>query len=126
MKIATKTLASLLLIVMVSVSTINVAGATPQDKLPRTNDRKLERVYKRHDRKLELRASILGISSEQLRVELKKKSFEAVIKQYGFKDKLAFYKALTGKLKEELKKRGWSEGRINRFFERKLQKKTTA
>jgi len=122
MKIATKTLASLLLIAMLTLSSVNLAAATSGDGLAKTSERKLERVYKRHDRKMELRASVLGITSDQLKEELKSKSFESVLKAHGFKDVSAFNTALTGKLKEELKKRGWSDEKIAHHFQKKLER----
>ncbi|TAH32113.1 hypothetical protein EYC58_05580 [Candidatus Saccharibacteria bacterium] len=122
MKIATKTLASILLIAMLSLSAVNLAGAVSDSSISRSNERKLERIYKRHDRKLELRASVLGMSVDQLKEQLKVKSFDTILKHHGFKNKEAFNTALTGKLKEELKKRGWSDERIDTLMQKRLER----
>lgn len=122
MKIATKTLASIMLIAMLSLSAANIAGAAPESKTAKSNERKLERIYKRHDRKLELRASVLGMSPEELKNELKTKSFDTILNQRGFKSREAFNTALTGKLKDELKRRGWSDEKIEKLMQKRLER----
>lgn len=122
MKIATKALASIMIIAMLSLSAVNFAGAAPESKVAKSSERKLERTIKRHDRKMELRASVLGISSDDLREQLKTKSFDQIIKHYGFKDRAAFRTALTGKLKDELKNRGWSEEKIETLLKKRLER----
>lgn len=123
MKIATKTLATLVLVVMLTVSSTSLALAAPaEEKTAGRADKKLERIYRRHDRKMELRASVLGISTDQLREELKARNFDGVIKQYGFKDRQSFHTALIGKLKDELKHRGWSDQKIDKLVQKKLEK----
>lgn len=122
MKIATKTLASILLVAMLSLATVNLAGAVSESRLAKTNERKLERIYKRHDRKLELRASVLGMSADELKEQLKNKSFDTILNQHGFKSREAFNTALTGKLKDELKKRGWSDERIDKLMQKRLER----
>ncbi len=122
MKIATKTLASILLIAMLSLATVNLAGAVSGNSIAKSNERKLERIYKRHDRKLELRASVLGMSADELKEQLRTKSFETILNQHGFKSREAFNTALTGKLKDELKKRGWSDERIDKLMQKRLER----
>jgi broad-specificity NMP kinase len=120
-KIATNTLATLVLIGMMSMASVNVSaiqrGSAGENKL---HLKRLERVYQHHDRKHELRASVLGISPEELRAQLKAKSMETVIKKHGFRNKMAFYTALNGKLKEELRKRGWNERKIEDHIKKRL------
>ncbi len=120
-KIATNTLATLVLIGVMSLATITVSA------LPSSKDielspklKKLERIYQHHDRKHELRASVLGISPEELRAQLKAKSLDTIVKKYGFKNRLSFYTAVTGKLKYELHRRGWSERKIETFAQKRL------
>lgn len=121
MKIATKTLATVMLVVMLTISTTSMALAAPQEeKTAQRNEKKLERVYRRHDRKMELRASVLGVSTDQLRDELKTRGFDGVIKQHGFKDRQSFHTALIGKLKDELKHRGWSDQKISKLLEKRV------
>lgn len=122
MKIATKALASILLIAMLSLSAVNLAGAAPESKIAKSNERKLERIYKRHDRKLELRASVLGMSTDELKEQLKTKSFDTILNQHGFKSREAFNTALAGKLKDELKKRGWSDEKIDKIIQKRLER----
>lgn len=128
MKIATKTLATLMLVVMLTISSTSMALAVPtEEKTAGRTDKKLERIYRHHDRKMELRASVLGISADQLREELKTKSFDTIIKQHGFKDRQSFHTAMVGKLKDELKRRGWGDEKIEKLVQKKLdrfQKKT--
>ena len=69
MKIATKTLVSLLIITALTISSSIFASATNGNGMRR--EPRIERITRKHDRKLELTADILGISSEQLKEELK-------------------------------------------------------
>ncbi len=120
MKVATNTLATLVLIGVISLSPVNVAAFGAAARGDRANMKRLERLYQRHDRKLELRASILCISPAELREQLKAKSLDTVVKKFGFRDRAAYYVALTGKLKDELRKRGWSERKLDVFVQKRL------
>lgn len=120
MKVATNTLATLVLIGVISLSPVNVAALGATTKADKANIKRLERLYQRHDRKLELRASLLGIAPEELRGQLKAKSLDVVVKKYGFRDRAAYYLALTGKLKDELRKRGWSERKLEVFIQKRI------
>lgn len=122
MKIATKALASILLIAMLSLSTVNLAGAVGESGTSKSNERKLERIYKRHDRKMELRAAVLGMSADELKEQLKMKSFDTILNQHGFKSRQAFNTALTGKLKDELHKRGWSDEKLEKLMQKRLER----
>lgn len=119
-KVATNTLATLVLIGVISLSSVNVAALSSSSRARTNRIKRLERVYQHHDRKHELRASVLGISPEELREQLKAKSLETIVKKHGFKDRLAFYVALTGKLKDELHHRGWSERKIEEYVQKRL------
>ncbi|HEX6258461.1 MAG TPA: hypothetical protein VFZ48_03205 [Candidatus Saccharimonadales bacterium] len=118
MKIATKTLATLLIVTVLSISTISGVSALQPGTDSKKNNFRLERLQ-RHDRKFELRASVLGLTGNELKQELKQRTFDQVLKRHGFKDREAFQKALAGKLKDELKRRGWSERKIQRFLDRR-------
>lgn len=122
MKIATKALASIMIIAILSLSAVNFAGAAPESNVAKSNERKLERIIKRHDRKMELRASVLGISADELKDQLKTKPFDTILKQHGFKDREAFNTALAGKLKDELRKRGWGDDKIDKIMQKKLER----
>lgn len=120
MKVATNTLATLVLIGIISLSPVNVAAIGTAAKSDKASIKRLERLYQRHDRKLEIRASVLGISPAELREQLKAKSLDVVVKKYGFRDRAAYYVALTGKLKDELRKRGWSERKLEVLVQKRL------
>lgn len=126
MTIATRTLATIMLLAMLTMSATNVSALSPNASRTtrQREDKQLERLYKHHDRKMELRASVLGISSTELREKLKSQSFEQIIKQSGFKDKASFHTALIGKMKEELRKRGWDENKIQQFVQKRIDRYT--
>lgn len=120
-KVATNTLATLVLISVMSLSSINVSALSHRNVLQDKQQlKRLERVYQHHDRKHELRASVLGISAEELREQLKQKPLDTIVKKHGFKNKLMFYTAVTGKLKDELRKRGWSERKLEEQVQKRL------
>lgn len=123
-KIATNTLATLVLIGMISLTNVHVSALAHGGAADKQQLKRLERVYQHHDRKHELRASVLGISPEELREQLKARSLDTVIKKHGFKDRLCFYTAVTGKLKEELRRRGWSERKIEELVQKRIARLT--
>lgn len=121
MKLATHTLASLLVIMLVSVSSSSLVSATSPANF-RQREVKLEKIAQKHDRKLELRASVIGVTPDKLKQEIKTSSFDAVAKKYGFKTRSDFNTALVGKIKDELKNRGWSDGKIQKHVDKRLQR----
>lgn len=125
MKVATNTLATLVLIGIISLSPVNMAALSNAAGGDKANMKRLERLYQRHDRKLEIRASVLGISPAELREQLKAKSLDVVVKKYGFRDRAAYYVALTGKLKDELRKRGWSERKLEVLVQKRIARLST-
>lgn len=123
MKIATKTLTSLLIITLLTLSSANMVNATRGGgSTDQQKESRFERLTRRHDRKMELRASILGISPDQLKEELKNASFDQILKKHGFKTREAFQTAIAGKLKDELKKRGWSDEKIQKVIDKRLHR----
>ncbi len=118
MKIATKTLVSLLIVTVLTLSSSGLASATGGDGTRRESH--IERITRRHDRKHELTANLLGISTGQLHEELKTSTFDQVLKKHGFKTREDFSIALTGKIKDELKKRGWSDEKIQKVVDHRL------
>lgn len=120
MKIATKALATLLIVTVLTVSIHGNAGAMSPDITKK--DDKLERLQQHHDRKFELRANILGMNADELKEELKDKSFDQVIKKRGFKDRASFHTAFAGKVKEELMRRGWSEQKIEGVIQKRAER----
>ena len=122
MKIATKALASLLIIAMLSLSTMTASAMAPDASTKQRGERKLERVYRHYDRNLELRASVLGMTTDELRVALEQKPFDTLLHQHGFRDRQSFHVALTGKVKDELHRRGWSDQKIEKYLQKRLQR----
>jgi hypothetical protein len=110
MQISTKTLASLLVVTSVAV----MPGTTRRSRGWRKKSR-FDRLLQRHDRKGELRAELLGLSPQEFRDLQKEHSFEEVVRRHGFMNEQAFRMALLGKLREELRQRGWSAHRINTY-----------
>lgn len=112
MKLSTKNLASLLVLAV-------VASAVPGiSSLPRSRQKKqsqFDRILQRHDRKGELRAALLGVEPHIFRSLQRKMPLEEVITRYGFSDTRHFRMALCGKLRDELRQRGWSARRIDRL-----------
>ena len=101
-------------------SLLAATAAATRDVGRRATDKHLERLLKRHDRKGELRASILGMSAPEFRDELRRHSFEEMIRLRGFKGKTEFMTALRGRLRDELYHRGWSRQRINEYIDQKM------
>lgn len=117
MRLATKTLESLL------TATSAIVDAP---KTAVTGGTKLwvrfDRILQRHDRKGELRASLLGISAEQFRELQKKSSFEDLVRRFGFRDLHGYCQALLGKVKDELRLKGWSQARIDQFMHARVDR----
>ncbi len=110
MQISTKTLASLLVVTSVAL----MPGVTRHSHGWRKKSR-FDRLLQRHDRKGELRAELLGISPQEFRDVQKQYSFDEVVHRHGFLNEQTFRQALLGKLRKELRQRGWSPHRINSY-----------
>ncbi len=122
MKIATNTLVTIFVIGLLAMSAPTVSAMNHSVASVQQASHKMERVYRYHDLKLELRASVLDMDSEQLREELKISSFDQVIKRHGFKDRLSFHTAIIGKVKDELRHRGWSDKKIDRYLLKRTER----
>ena len=122
MSITTKTLATIMLVAMLTIPSMQVLASDGNRTSTKRQEKQLERLYKRHDRKLELRSSVLGIASAELKERLKTERFDDIVKRAGFKNKQAFHVALVGKLKNELRERGWNDLRIQHYISSKLSK----
>jgi hypothetical protein len=114
MKIATKALLAVLIVTAFTLQTVPVSAASRS--FSGRMGRQVERVQQHHDRKMELRAAVLGITADELRQELKQKSFEKILKEHGFSTKESFLVALQGKIKDELKHRGLSDEQIGKIL----------
>lgn len=114
MRISTKTVASLLLVTAVAAAVPGVTGKMPGRKRFR-QESQFDRLLQRHDRKGELRAEVLGMDVRTFREKMRHKTLEEVARQRGFKTVREFRIALLGKLKHELRLRGWSLKKIEHF-----------
>lgn len=112
MRISTKTLASLLLVTAVMVA---APGIGKKPKKQHHQETQFDRILQHHDRKAELRAELLGISPFVFRAKQKRMTFAEIARHSGFTSERAFRLALLGKLKDELRHRGWTAQRIERF-----------
>jgi len=112
MRIATKTLATLLVVTAVAAA---VPGISKIPGSRRRHESQFDRLLQRHDRKGELRADVLGLDTLEFRDMQKKLSFEEIARKRGFATTRAFRIALLGKLKNELRLRGWTTKRIERY-----------
>ena len=109
MKLSTKALLSSLVAAAIH--------ATPS-KYPLVPQRHLERygqLLRKHDRKGELRSAVLGITPQEFKASERRYSLSRIVRLHGFSDEKAFYRALTGKIHDELHRRGWTQQRIERF-----------
>lgn len=113
MRIATKTLASLLLVTAVAAA---VPGISQVGKGKHRRASQFDRLLQRHDRKGEIRAEILGLDPFTFRDMQKKLPFDDIIKRRGFASRRAFRLALLGKLKNELRGRGWTTHKIDQYM----------
>ena len=113
MRISTKTLATLLVVTAVAAA---VPGMSRLSGSKRRQESQFDRLLQRHDRKAELRSDVLGLSPLDFRNMQKKLSFDEIAHRRGFADKRAFRMALIGKLKSELRNRGWTTRRIDNYM----------
>jgi hypothetical protein len=113
MRISTKTLTSLLLVTAVAAAVPGITSKVPGSM--RRRESQFDRLLQHHDRKGELRAEILGIDPLLFKDLQKRMPLSDIVRRSGFLSVRAFRLALFGKLKGELKSRGWSPHRIERF-----------
>ncbi len=111
MRISTKTLVSLLTATVAEMG----RGVARRSHEAWSKKSRFERLLQRHDRKGELRAQLLGTTPETFRAMQKQVSFEQVVRRHGFLNEQAFQKALLGKLRNELRARGWSSRKIDTY-----------
>jgi hypothetical protein len=118
MKIPTKTLTSLMVMTTVAAALPGASWGLTR----RHRESKFDRILQHHDRKGELRAEVLGIDALEFRALQRQVSFPTIIRRYGFRDERAFRLALLGKLKDELRGRGWNHRRIERFVDMRSER----
>ncbi|MBP6038505.1 MAG: hypothetical protein KA604_04185 [Candidatus Saccharimonas sp.] len=112
MKLATKTIATLL-------AAASIAAAVPGiSQLPISRRRRrsqFDALLQRHDRKGEIRAELLGMEVADFRRALRTQTLEQIIISQGLRSKRTFRIALVGMLRDELLQRGWTRARIDRY-----------
>jgi hypothetical protein len=109
MKLSTKALLSSLV-----AASVNCLPSRRQ-LITQREARRYEKILEKHDRKGELRASVLGIESPDFREKERHQSLASIVRRYGFENEQAFYLALLGKIRDELHRRGWSLSRIEAY-----------
>lgn len=110
MRLSTKAVASLTLLTAVAVASAELKrGATAKNS-------RFDRILQKHDRKGELRASVLGVEPYIFRSMQRKLPFTNIVMQCGFSSIIAFRKALLARLRFELRQRGWSSHKIEHFM----------
>lgn len=109
MKLSTKALLSSLVAAAVNAVPAKQRTVSQRETL------RYEKVLQKHDRKCELRAGVLGISTLAFKDQIKRRSLSEVVKRYGFIDERSFYVAVVGKIRDELHHRGWTPQRVDRF-----------
>lgn len=119
MKLSTKTLTSLMLVTTVAAALPGASRALPRQSQKQS---KFDRILQHHDRKGELRADVLGTDPLTFRSQMRQANFATIIRRYGFRDERAFRLALLGKLKDELRTRGWSKQRVDSYVEGRLDR----
>lgn len=107
MKLSTKSLATLLSVAMSPA----MRGETARER----QFARMERILQKHDRKGELKASVLGIDPVELRTKERKRSLRDIIRSSGFRDENGYRIALIGKIKYELHQRGWTSRKISDY-----------
>ncbi len=113
MKLSTKSAASLLVVTAVAAAVPGISQITIPKK---RRESQFDKLLARHDRKGELRATILGLAPNEFKQISKKMAFEDVIHSCGFYNKRDFRIALLGYLRNELVQRGWSRSRIDAYI----------
>lgn len=114
MKLTTKALLSSL--------TAALVNATPSSYqvVSQRRKRRYEKILEKQDRKGELRAAVLGVESIDFRSQGRKLSLGELVRTYGFSDEGAFYGAVAAKIHDELRRRGWTLKRIQRYEKMRL------
>lgn len=116
MKLSTKTVASLLVTTTIAAA---VPGLSQVTISKRRRESQFDRLLQRHDRKGELRAELLGLSAHEFRQLARMMNLEEIIKMCGIDSARTFRIALAGKLRDELRRRGWSRARIDMYVMRR-------
>lgn len=111
MNLTTKTIASL---VVATTFAVIAPGSTRYTSIRHRNESRFDKMMAKHDRKGEIRAEILNISAPELRRSLKDYSFDEITKKAGM-TKRTFRLALLAYFRNELKARGWTSSRIDRY-----------
>lgn len=118
MKIPTKTLVSLL----IASATFSRQPTLGSNYLTNKRNDRFERLLGHHDKKGELRAAIFNMDPNKVKDLQKKSSLKELAAQRGFSDIKSFRRALHGKIRDELRRRGWSARRIDSYIEDKSSK----
>lgn len=113
MKLSTKTVASLLVTTAVAAAVPGIGRVTRPGK---NYESQFDKILQKHDRKGHIRAEVLGISVNEFKEKSKKMTQEQVVTSCGFTSKRSFRLALLGRLRNELRTRGWTSHQIDSYI----------
>lgn len=111
-RLPTKTITSLLVVTAVAAA---IPGISQIGRRKQKAVSQFDRLLQRHDRKGELRAEVLNMTPEVFRDAGRRMPFDRICRQAGFATPRAFRLALLGRLRHELRQRGWTAHQINGY-----------
>jgi hypothetical protein len=109
-KLSTKTIATLTVVTAAAAAMPGASRLTPG-----VHGSQYDKLLQRHDRKGDLRASILGMPAHELKRQLRTRSFGSLLASRGMSER-TFRLALLGALKNELKSRGWTAAKVDDYI----------
>lgn len=112
LKLSTKTITSLLVVTAVAAA---MPGISQIGRNKQKTVSQFDRLLQRHDRKGELRAEVLNMTPELFRDAMRRMPFSRMCRQAGFSSPREFRLALLGRLRYELRQRGWTTQQINGY-----------
>lgn len=110
-RLSTKTIATLL---VATAAAIPAPGISTVFDPRKNRQSQFDRLLQRHDRKGDIRADILGITSYDFKKMSRQMTFDEIIRSQGMTKRI-FRIALLGALRNELRQRGWTATKIDEY-----------
>ncbi len=111
-KLSTKTIATLLVTTAAAATAPGISSLIDPRK---SHQSQFDKLLQRHDRKGEVRAEILGMTPHEFKKLSRRMTFDDIIAKQGMTKRI-FRLALLGKLRNELRQRGWTAARIDDYM----------
>lgn len=108
-KLSTKTIATLTVFTAAAAAMPGLSQAALN-----SSQSQFDKLLQHHDHKGELRAEILNMTPHEFKKQLRHYSFDEIISKSGM-TKRTFRMALLGKLRNELRQRGWTTAKIDEY-----------